>query len=149
MHLAKHSKSMESSMKNTWREYLRCAGTTHYFSNLFTYTGLALTHLPRWRLRRDHPWVPHVEAEFRGRDLERATNDICIAPRLARFGAQSMDGLMSQLSAAVQVKSITDYAQNLQTSGHRGRSCSSLVRLDRKNSILHTRRIRCSPLTFP
>ena len=30
---------------------------------------------------------------------KRATNDICIAPRLARSGTQNMDGLVEQLSA--------------------------------------------------
>ena len=51
---------------------------------------------------------PLPTKELRGRDLQRATNDICIAPRLARSGAQSMDDLMEQLSAVVQLMSITD-----------------------------------------
>ena len=33
-------------------------------------------------------------ASSRGWDLRHATNNICIAPRLAESGAQSMDGLM-------------------------------------------------------
>ena len=83
-----------------------------YFSNVFTRKGLALTHLPKCTLRRDNHWVPHAGAKIRGRDLQRATNDICIAPRLARSGTQSMDGLMEQLSVEIQLKSITDEAQN-------------------------------------
>ena len=34
--------------------------------------------------------LPLAGAELRGRDLQRATNDIYIAPRLAQSGAQSM-----------------------------------------------------------
>ena len=49
-----------------------------------------------------------LNVHFPVRDLQRATNDICILPHLARFGAQSMDGLMEQLSAVIQLKSITD-----------------------------------------
>ena len=80
-------------------EYLRRARTARYFSNVFTRKGLALAHLPKCPLRRDNPWVPHAGAELRGRDLQRARNDICIAPRLARSRAQSMDSLMEQLTA--------------------------------------------------
>ena len=50
----------------------------------------------------------HAGAELPGWDLQRATNGICIALRLARSGAQSMEGLMEQLSAVVQLKSIMD-----------------------------------------
>ena len=39
---------------------------------------------------------------------QRATNNNCKVPRLAQSRAQSMDGLMEQLSAAVQLNSITD-----------------------------------------
>ena len=99
------------------------------FCYVFTCKGLALTHLSKCPLRRDNPLVPHAGAELRGRDLQRATNDICIAPRLARSGAQSMDGLMEQVSAVFQLKSITDSAQNPQTRGGQGRSCSCLVRM--------------------
>ena len=35
-----------------------------------------------------------------------------VSSRLARSGAQSMDGLMEQRIAVVQLKNITDYAQN-------------------------------------
>ena len=93
-------------------EYLRRMRAAHYFSNVFTRKGLALTPLPKCPLRRDSPWVPHARAELRGQNLQGATNDICIAPHLARFGAQSMDGLMEQTSVAVQLKSITEWAQN-------------------------------------
>ena len=89
-------------------EHLRRARTARYFSNVFNRKGLALTHIPKCPLRRDNPWVPHIGAELRGRDLPRATNNICIAPRLARSVAQSLDGLMEQRSAVVQLKSITD-----------------------------------------
>ena len=89
-------------------EYLRRARTARYFSNVFTRKGLAVTHLPKCPLRRDNPWVLHAGADLRGRDLQRATNNICSTPHLARSGAQSMDGLMDQLSAIFQLKSITD-----------------------------------------
>ena len=69
---------------------------------------LPKAHLPKCPLRRDNPWVPHAGAELQGRDLQRATNDICIAPLLARSGAQSMDGLMEQLGAVVKLKITTD-----------------------------------------
>ena len=36
-------------------------------------------------------------------DVQCATNELCIAPSLARFGAQSMDGLMEQLREVIQI----------------------------------------------
>ena len=41
-----------------------------------------------------------------------ATRNPYVSSRLTRSGAQSMDGLMEQLSAVVQLKNITDWAQN-------------------------------------
>ena len=76
--------------------------TARYFSNTFTRKGLALTHLSKCPLRRDNPRVPHAGAKLPGRD------GICMVSLLAQSGAQSMDGLMEQLSAVVQIKSITD-----------------------------------------
>ena len=89
-------------------EYPHRVCAPRYFSNVFTRKGLALTHLSKCPLRRDNLWVPHAGAELRGRDLQRATNDICVAPHLARFGTQNMDGLVEQHSAVVQLRSITD-----------------------------------------
>ena len=89
----------------------------HNFSDVFTCKGLALTHLPKCPLRRDNPWVTHTGAELRGRDLQGATNNIRIAPHLARSRAQSMDALMKQLSAILQLKSITDSARNPRAPG--------------------------------
>ena len=100
--------SMDTSKpRHIFREYLRRARAT--FPMCLPVRGLALTHLPKCPLWRDNPWVPHAGAELRGCDPQRATNDICIAPRLARFGAQSMDSLMEQVGAVVQLSSTPEY----------------------------------------
>ena len=84
----------------TLRGSICTASTARYFSNMFTRKGLALTHLPKCPLRRDDPHLcKHPTTSSYNKRY---------APRLARSGAQSMDGLMEQLSAVVQLKSIMD-----------------------------------------
>ena len=97
---------MPSRMRSIYEVRTPC-----YFSNVFTFRGLALTHLPKCSQRRDHPWVPHATDELQGRDLQNATNDICEAC-LAQSDTQSMQGLIEQLSAVVQLEGTTDWISN-------------------------------------
>ena len=89
---------------HTMGKYLRA----RYFSNAFTRKGLALRHLQNCPLRTDNPWGPQAGAELRGLDLQRATNNMCIALRLPQPGAQSKDGLIQEFTAVFQLKRFTD-----------------------------------------